>query len=111
MLYLVLQYRLALESDHHGSAFQHAAFLWGFCPWAHDELSARPAGLDAGTTPSVAASTYSLAGPSQALRGGHVSGHPRRSKFKLLVQASGSLMLAAAGTGLAPFCAFIAERA
>lgn len=53
---------------------------------------------------------YCLDGPNNALQGGKVFAHIRRSKFKLPAQSSYPLIMVAAGTGLAPFRAFIAER-
>lgn len=54
--------------------------------------------------------TYSLDGPNNALQGRKVFAHIRRSKFKLPAQSSYPLIMVAAGTGLAPFRGFIAER-
>ncbi|RAK73716.1 NADPH cytochrome P450 oxidoreductase family protein [Aspergillus fijiensis CBS 313.89] len=54
--------------------------------------------------------TYYLPGPSDALEGGQVLAHLRKSKFKLPRLANCPLIMVAAGTGLAPFRAFIAER-
>ncbi|PYH95396.1 NADPH-cytochrome P450 reductase [Aspergillus ellipticus CBS 707.79] len=54
--------------------------------------------------------TYHLNGPSNALQGGKVFAHLRKSKFKLPRVGSSPLIMVAAGTGLAPFRAFIAER-
>lgn len=55
--------------------------------------------------------TYPLAGPGDALSGGRVYAHVRRSRFKLPAQPSHPLVMVAAGTGVAPFRAFLAERA
>ncbi|KAG4436551.1 hypothetical protein IFR05_007946 [Cadophora sp. M221] len=49
-------------------------------------------------------------GPSEKLKGGELFAHIRKSKFKLPVQSSCPLVMIAAGTGLAPFVAFLAER-
>ncbi|KAF7624599.1 hypothetical protein AFLA_008302 [Aspergillus flavus NRRL3357] len=54
--------------------------------------------------------TYHLNGPSDSLQGGKVLSHLRKSKFKLPTLAKCPLIMVAAGTGLAPFRAFIAER-
>lgn len=55
--------------------------------------------------------SYQLAGPSSALEGGKVFAHLRRSNFKLPTLSKCPLIMLAAGTGIAPFRAFIAERA
>lgn len=55
--------------------------------------------------------TYPLDGPSGALSGGKVYAHIRRSRFKLPAVASHPLVMVAAGTGVATFRAFLAERA
>ena len=47
---------------------------------------------------------------SDKLEGGKLFAHIRKSKFKLPVQSSCPLIMIAAGTGLAPFMAFLAER-
>jgi NADPH-ferrihemoprotein reductase len=54
--------------------------------------------------------TYQLDGPSNALQGGKVFALLRRSNFKLPTMSSTSLIMVAAGTGLAPFRAFLTER-
>ena len=54
---------------------------------------------------------YDLLGPSSLLAGTKLFAHIRKSKFKLPIQAATPVIMVAAGTGLAPFRAFIAERA
>lgn len=67
--------------------------------------------LTADKPPHPAGLTYNLSGPDQGLAGGKLFAHIRRSKFKLPALASCPLILVAAGTGIAPFRAFLMERA
>ncbi|KIW80880.1 hypothetical protein Z517_03903 [Fonsecaea pedrosoi CBS 271.37] len=59
----------------------------------------------------VTSPQYDLLGPSNLLHGTKIFGHVRKSKFKLPIQSSCPIIMVAAGTGIAPFRAFIAERA
>ncbi|KAL1853863.1 hypothetical protein Plec18170_005255 [Paecilomyces lecythidis] len=53
---------------------------------------------------------FALAGPNSSLKGGKVYMHIRPSTFKLPMDVSRPLLLMAAGSGIAPFRAFIQER-
>lgn len=53
---------------------------------------------------------FDISGPAGCLEGAKVFAHIRRSAFKLPTLAKKPLVMAAAGTGIAPFRAFIAER-
>ncbi|KAI9875349.1 MAG: hypothetical protein M1830_008595 [Pleopsidium flavum] len=55
--------------------------------------------------------TYNLDGPNEALKGGRIFAHIKRSKLKLPVLSPSPIVLVAAGTGIAPFRGFLQERA
>ncbi|EHY54012.1 hypothetical protein HRR83_004656 [Exophiala dermatitidis] len=75
---------------------------------AHDSASAEAKDI---APPEIDATTYDVAGPSNLLQGTKLFAHVRKSKFKLPLQSSCPIIMVAAGTGLAPFRAFVAERA
>lgn len=54
---------------------------------------------------------YDLRGPDDVLDGGKVFCQIRKSKFKLPIAATSPMIMVAAGTGIAPFRAFVLERA
>ncbi|KAH7143574.1 NADP/FAD dependent oxidoreductase [Dactylonectria macrodidyma] len=66
--------------------------------------------LNSNARPHPQGFSYELDGPSKSLEGAKIFAQLRRSTFKLPALASTPLILAAAGTGIAPFRAFIAER-
>jgi NADPH-ferrihemoprotein reductase len=55
--------------------------------------------------------TYNLEGLSNLVVGNRLFASIRRSRIKLPMQSTCSIIMVAAGTGLAPFRAFIAEHA
>ncbi|KAH6984510.1 NADP/FAD dependent oxidoreductase [Ilyonectria sp. MPI-CAGE-AT-0026] len=66
--------------------------------------------LNSESRPHPQGFSYELDGPSKELEGAKIFAQLRRSTFKLPALASTPLIMAAAGTGIAPFRAFIAER-
>lgn len=68
-------------------------------------------GLSHSPAPEASPAPAHPAGLTYPLSGGRVYAHVRRSRFKLPAQPSRPLVMVAAGTGVAPFQAFLAERA
>ncbi|KAH6896535.1 NADP/FAD dependent oxidoreductase [Thelonectria olida] len=66
--------------------------------------------MNSNSRPHPQGLSYELEGPSKALEGSQIYAQLRRSTFKLPALASTPLIMAAAGTGMAPFRAFVAER-
>lgn len=71
---------------------------------------ASPLSLGVEKTTNPAGLTYALNGPDETLAVGRVCASVRRSRFELPTMASCPITMVAAGTGIAPFRAFVAER-
>jgi NADPH-ferrihemoprotein reductase len=62
------------------------------------------------TKPQSQELTYNLTGASDTLQGTKIFAHICKSKFKLPTLSSCPLIMVSAGTGVAPFLAFLSER-
>lgn len=64
-----------------------------------------------GEVAGMKGAAYHLDGPRSKLSGGKVLVHLRRSTFKLPANSQRPIIMVASGTGIAPFRAFVQERA